>query len=236
MILYCTFILALLVYHSVSALSPSYDTHDYYLLEHNARARSAAPLVDVAAALGVEVVEQAGELQNFWLVRSAKPVPDLASRTDRYVDRVLTTFKNLRAQAESAQDTQFSSRSIDTIHAKRIVRSVKYLSRQTLRQRHKRAPPSDRSPAASDGSTSRAIAQRLGIKDPLWSEQWHLVNDEYPEHMMNVTPVWEMGITGHGVISALIDDGLDYKHKDLAANFVCSSLLIRRPTLSFHNV
>jgi len=38
--------------------------------------------------------------------------------------------------------------------------------------------------------------------------------------MMNATPVWEMGLTGKGVITALVDDGLDYKSDDLAANFV----------------
>jgi kexin len=54
----------------------------------------------------------------------------------------------------------------------------------------------------------------------LFSQQWHIVNEEFPEHTMNVTGVWEMGITGKGVISALIDDGLDYEHRDLAANFV----------------
>ncbi|OBZ65694.1 Protease KEX1 [Grifola frondosa] len=37
--------------------------------------------------------------------------------------------------------------------------------------------------------------------------------------MMNVTPVWDMGITGKGVITALVDDGLDYTSDDLAANF-----------------
>jgi kexin len=37
---------------------------------------------------------------------------------------------------------------------------------------------------------------------------------------MNVTGLWEEGITGKGVISALVDDGLDYESEDLAQNFV----------------
>lgn len=38
--------------------------------------------------------------------------------------------------------------------------------------------------------------------------------------MLNVTGLWEEGVTGKGVISALIDDGLDYNSRDLAPNFV----------------
>jgi kexin len=46
------------------------------------------------------------------------------------------------------------------------------------------------------------------------------INGENPEHMMNVTGLWDMGITGAGVITALVDDGLDYESEDLADNFV----------------
>jgi kexin len=95
---------------------------------------------------------------------------------------------------------------------------VPYLERQTLRRRHKRAPPSQRPPSST---SSEGVAARLGIQDPLFSKQWHLVNDDHPEHMMNVVPVWDMGYTGKGVISSLVDDGLDYTSDDLAANFVC---------------
>jgi kexin len=60
----------------------------------------------------------------------------------------------------------------------------------------------------------------MNITDPMFGQQWHLVNDDFPQHMMNATPVWEMGLTGKGVISALVDDGLDHQSDDLAANFV----------------
>jgi kexin len=37
---------------------------------------------------------------------------------------------------------------------------------------------------------------------------------------MNVTGLWKDGVTGKGVISALVDDGIDYESRDLAPNFV----------------
>ncbi|KAF9078368.1 peptidase S8/S53 domain-containing protein [Rhodocollybia butyracea] len=85
---------------------------------------------------------------------------------------------------------------------------IKSLTPQVLRQRTKRAPP-----PTSD------VASRLGIQDPLFPDQWHIINTESPDHMMNITGLWEEGYTGLGVISSLIDDGLDYTSEDLADNF-----------------
>ena len=62
--------------------------------------------------------------------------------------------------------------------------------------------------------------QRILMELPEFGRQWHLVNGDYPEHMMNVTALWEEGITGEGIITAFVDDGLDYTSDDLAANFV----------------
>ncbi|KAJ2802707.1 pheromone processing endoprotease, partial [Coemansia helicoidea] len=57
------------------------------------------------------------------------------------------------------------------------------------------------------------------IADPLYGEQWHLVNSKESGHDINVTGVWHQGVTGAGVTVALIDDGLDYSSDDLLENF-----------------
>lgn len=219
MLLPWTLIFAFLAHHSVLAATPakrSYNTHNYYVLEHNPHTAPGASLVDVARELGVEIVEQAGELRDHWLVRTEKPITEIAARGEP-TDRVLETFHSLRARAVSTA----LKRSADAEKARRVVSSVKYLARQTLRQRVKRAPPPVRPPP---DSSARAVALRLGIKDPMFDQQWHLVNDEFPEHMMNATPVWDLGVTGKGVISALVDDGLDYTSEDLKDNFVSFDL------------
>jgi hypothetical protein len=41
-----------------------------------------------------------------------------------------------------------------------------------------------------------------------------------PGNDINVTGVWTQGITGKGVNVAILDDGVDHTHKDLADNFV----------------
>ncbi|KAJ3515083.1 hypothetical protein NLJ89_g1980 [Agrocybe chaxingu] len=187
----------------------TYDTHDYYVLRHDPLSITGAPLVEVLQTLGVELVEQAGELKNHWLVRRRKP-PGLVTRD--YSDPVLSTFKMFQAQANAP----LAVRSPQNQLARRITASVDYLSLQTLRTRTKRAPPPISPPPRP---FSQDVAARFGIHDPLFPKQWHLVNDDFPEHMMNVTGVWDMGFKGKGVISSLVDDGLEYESEDLSQNF-----------------
>ncbi|KAK0484020.1 peptidase S8/S53 domain-containing protein [Armillaria novae-zelandiae] len=199
-------LLALSTYYSSSfailSATPNYDTHNYYVLEHDPRISS---LDDVSHLLGVHIVEAVGELENTWLARTEIPERQLNSRT-LGEDQVLQRYKQLR---RAAGDSSVSRRSS-------TVSSVRHLSRQGPRQRVKRAPPPIRPPPET---SAQNVAQRLGIEDPLFNQQWHLVNDEHPEHMMNPVPVWDMGITGKGVITSLVDDGLDYDHDDLKDNF-----------------
>lgn len=60
----------------------------------------------------------------------------------------------------------------------------------------------------------------MGILDPLLSSQWHIVNTQMPENELNVTSLWDQGVTGTGVHVAIIDDGLDSTSLDLKDNFV----------------
>lgn len=203
-------LLSLLVHYSIGATSPKkpcYDTHNYYVLGHNPQL--GASLDDVTVALGVELVEQVGELQDHWLVRQSKHKGDIVPRDG--ADPVSVAFEELKARAQAPH----TERSEDSYLARRIVSSVHYLSLQSPRYRVKRAPP-----PVGNISASRAMAERFGFTDPSFPQQWHIVNDDYPEHMMNVSGVWEMGFKGQDVISSLVDDGLDYESEDLSANFV----------------
>lgn len=209
-------LLSSLIHHSIGATSPikpCYDTHNYYVLGHNSQldSSSGASLDDVTTALGVELVKQVGELQDHWLVRQSKSQEDIVTRDG--TDFVLGTFEALKVQAQAP----YAARSENSYFARRIVSSVDYLSLQSLRPRIKRAPPPLTPPQIS---ASRAMAARFGFADPKFPEQWHIVNDDFPEHMMNVSGVWEMGFKGQGVISSVVDDGLDYDSEDLSANFV----------------
>eukprot|EP00049_Salpingoeca_infusionum_P006240 m.103631 g.103631 ORF g.103631 m.103631 type:complete len:792 (-) comp13245_c0_seq2:126-2501(-) len=53
--------------------------------------------------------------------------------------------------------------------------------------------------------------------DPLFSKQWYFRQITFPS--INVSPVWQRGITGSGVTVAIVDDGLEKDHPELADNF-----------------
>lgn len=73
------------------------------------------------------------------------------------------------------------------------------------------------------------------FNDELWAQEWYLKRDEEDSEPtaaeargagrlrrkldLNVLPVYEMGITGRGVRVAVLDDGLEYTHEDLRANY-----------------
>lgn len=186
----------------------TYDTHNYYALEYFSGQSFGASLDEVTRTLGVEVVEQVGAFQDTWLVRAER-----LDKREESVDRVLSTFKQLQVQASSL----ITSRSEETLLAKRVVSSVTFLDRQIPQELVKRAPPPV---APSHSPTAKQVADRLHLQDPLFTQQWHLVNDEHPENMMNTTPVWDMGFSGKDVLVSFIDDGLDDQTEDLKDAFV----------------
>ncbi|GAB0100386.1 Peptidase S8/S53 domain [Sergentomyia squamirostris] len=61
------------------------------------------------------------------------------------------------------------------------------------------------------------------FNDELWQHEWYLKDTRslpgLPKLDLNVLPVYERGITGKGVRVAVLDDGIEYTHEDLAANY-----------------
>ncbi|KAK9476477.1 peptidase S8/S53 domain-containing protein [Lipomyces japonicus] len=72
-----------------------------------------------------------------------------------------------------------------------------------------------------DGSLDLAhgVENALGIHDPEFEQQWHLINLVQKGHDINITGVWFQNITGEGIVTAIVDDGLDFDSLDLKDNY-----------------
>lgn len=70
--------------------------------------------------------------------------------------------------------------------------------------------------------TRNSVQKRAIPDDPLFPDQWHLFNTGQnggqPGEDANVTDVWD-SYRGRGVNIAIVDDGLEHSHPDLAANY-----------------
>lgn len=162
-----------------------YDAYDYYVMHHEP-AHALTPH-DCADALGLELFQPLGELQDHWITRIRK---------GSHID--------------------LQKRGMD----QHLNGAIKSLELQTPYMMHKRASIPARAPPPFP-QTAPEVASRLNVTDPLFSRQWHIINDEIPQHTLNVVPVWDMGYTGQGVTVAFIDDGVDFENGDFDDNFVC---------------
>ena len=55
------------------------------------------------------------------------------------------------------------------------------------------------------------------FSDKEWPRQWYL--NRGGDLDMNVEAAWDMGYSGKGVTVTILDDGVEWNHPDLAANY-----------------
>ncbi|WFD36165.1 kexin [Malassezia cuniculi] len=207
----------------------AYDTHRYYAI-----GLRSVPGCDVspelaADVLGTEFVERVGELHDHWLVR--REHSELEGRAG---DAVLERYAALKERPSLAKRCVGT----DCATERCVAESLASIDKQVLRKRAKRdviydpetmpdiyprilppVGPQERAPVphVTSGNRSDEYVTRYHLQDPLFYKQWHLVNQD-GVHDLNMERVWD-NATGRGIHVALIDDGIDYKHPDLAANF-----------------
>lgn len=165
---------------------------DYYILHVPRGKRAAAE--QMAQQLHVRFEGEVGELSTYYMVSS----PKIVNQKRDEEDRVIAAFERL-----------LNSRKRDG----QLWTDIKSIEKQIPRKRVKRGPIFTPNEIITDAQKS------LGIEDPLFNKQWHLINQMSPGNDINITGVWKQGITGKGVTVVILDDGLDYNSTDLADNF-----------------
>lgn len=212
----------LLVQASLAAASlhlrvRNYDHFDYFAIHLDKTSDPQA----VAASLNATLEGPLGELPDHYTFSCPK---DQGTRTE-------TALQELKKRRT------LRKRGLDIAEEDEVLYGLRWHKRQELRQRHVKrvpAPPSPLIRRQVGGTTSAGqldeqqqadkarleeVAAALDIKDPIFLEQWHLLNYLQKGVDVNVTGVWRDGITGTGVTTCVIDDGLDFTSNDLKPNY-----------------
>ncbi|EGO52593.1 hypothetical protein NEUTE1DRAFT_133220 [Neurospora tetrasperma FGSC 2508] len=187
-----------------NVLPRDFDSNDYYVLHLDARTSP----TEVARSLGLSHEGPLGELQDHHLFVGRKAEHDIVKRelTER------------RRRKRSLGDEPH------------VLDSVLFSEKQILRKPwEKRMVPRPAGPSRrglfSDQEVDWAVKKQnevignLGIRDPIFKEQWHLFNTVQTGHDVNVTGLWLEGVTGKNATVAIVDDGLDMETDDLKDNY-----------------
>ncbi|KAK9240832.1 peptidase S8/S53 domain-containing protein [Lipomyces kononenkoae] len=180
------------------AFPRDYESRDYYAVEIdwnpddlvNSGCDLSCQIDEFAREMGLRFEEPLGSLQSHYLFS----VPRFVINGD-IDDRVAV---KLRKRSDGAHP-------------------VRYFEKMKKKKLYKRAIPDQ--PTDSPLLPLKEVEKTLGIEDPEFEKQWHLMNPLQPGHDVNVTGVWLQNITGEGVVTAIVDDGLDYESDDLRDNF-----------------
>ena len=197
----------------------NHDTHEYYALHLQPHTSPG----EVAAALGLEYEGKLGELPDHHTFSSIR-------HRQHDAERILEDLGQRRRKR--APSTGVSALDGILWHQKQKPkpRMQKRNVIPSLPVRDERQSlPLDVPPSTETGAIPPAqqavidlrskVAQELDIADPIFNEQWHLINTVQIGHDINVTGVWTQGITGHNVTAVMVDDGIDMYSDDLKDNY-----------------
>ncbi|KAI1392771.1 peptidase S8/S53 domain-containing protein [Hypoxylon trugodes] len=180
----------------------NFDSNDYYVLHLE---RDAHPDL-IASRLGLRNEGQLGQLPGHYVFSTLKAEDDVVRRAVQ---------ERRRKRSLGGMD---------------VLDGVKSSHKQKLRAPMQKriippAPAGYVPPKRADKADAKAVEkqksvmEKLSISDPIFNEQWHLLNTVQVGHDVNVTGVWLSGVTGKNATVAIVDDGLDMYSNDLKPNY-----------------
>ncbi|GJJ71015.1 kexin [Entomortierella parvispora] len=214
------------------------DNFHYYAIKLNDPATAPLPH-ELAGHLGVQYLGQVGELANYHLFSYPKTMHEKRSddyhrvsanatftTEGEYQDIVLQRYHDLK-QSKAFHLQLLRKRGVSGNDGANLSDEEEHplgqIEKQSLRKRVKRIlhaalePRDEHTPG--EQQPPDGMKAHLQLADPGFVYQWHLHNTLQPGNDINVTGVWDQGVTGKGALVAIIDDGLDAYSEDLAPNF-----------------
>lgn len=178
------------------------ERSDFYIIHLDKRTNPA----DVAARLGLRHQGAYGQLDDHHIFKGDKVELDVVN----------TELKERRRRKRA-----FGGRDVlDGVHfAQKQQLRAPWEKRIIPNPEGPSLPPRDEEEDPALVAAQKTVMSTLGITDPIFTEQWHLMNTLQVGHDVNITGVWLQGITGKNATVAIVDDGLDMHSEDLIDNF-----------------
>ncbi|XP_078620006.1 neuroendocrine convertase 1-like [Branchiostoma floridae x Branchiostoma japonicum] len=163
--------------------------------------------------------DQPGHFTNTWAVEiyGGPEKADLLAREHGYEN--LGQIGNLEDHyLFRHKDVPHRSRRGAHQHTKRLGddERIQWVAQQVGRARSKRGPIPQEHRQSEDN-------RPMTFRDPYWEKQWYLhdtrTSTNLPKLDLHVLPVWRKGITGKGIVVAVLDDGIEKDHPDLVNNY-----------------
>lgn len=223
----CLGLLALACLSSSAGLhSRNHDTHDYYALHLQPH----TPPHQVASALGLDYVGKLGQLPDHHTFSSPRHrehgadgiLEDIRRRKRKralggagVLDGVLWSQKQKIKRRMEKRSVLPPIRGPPTVGVVEEVKPGKAAAAAAD------APPQPEQQVANPEAVAARedLKRELSIEDPIFGDQWHLFNTMQLGHDINVTGVWQQGVTGEGATAVMVDDGIDMYSDDLKDNY-----------------
>jgi len=186
-----------------------YDNYNYYLIE----LKENVDPQEISRRLGLEHERRVQGLDHYHVFAGPKSDHDLAQEA-------LDERKLRRRFPNAGSDALDGVRSFKRDVPRQLVKKrippppAGYKARHTLDARGGTGQLNEFAVAKQAD-----VMSTLDISDPIFKEQWHLINTVQVGHDINVTGAWLQGYTGEGTIVAMVDDGIDMTSEDLKDNY-----------------
>lgn len=212
-LLLCVLIYFLGLSHQSQIPPRDYENKNYFLVELNTT-QSQRPLLDFILKYGdhYNFEHQLPSLDNYYVFSIDKLHPH-----NKFLGNHNSNNYNHIKRSIGFEDIHDNL--VNDVSSLHLLPAKKLSKRLPVPMEARDDPSQDQSPSDKAHQKYAQIASKLGIHDPEFASQWHLFNLQYPGHDVNATGLWLEDVLGQGIVTAIVDDGLDAESEDLKANF-----------------
>ncbi|XP_039271912.2 PC3-like endoprotease variant B [Styela clava] len=208
----------------IAISTPPQENYDEWAIEVTKGIENKKEVVNtIAKKLGLELVRSISDehMPEFFHLRAEKDLLNQDAVTELLFDEPEIVYAEFQVQHE------VETKKIDDLKDFLNMKNKKSYYHSSKCQCHKNSPDQDHAIPTTVFETMNNkninMSMRYRFNDFRWPCQWQLYNCGQTggpnEYDLDIAAVWDKGITGKGMVVAIVDDGVDYNNIDIAPNY-----------------